>query len=62
MDLSEKSDGALLQSMLGEIAKALNEVKCAQGDITKATSRLSFLLVLANTLIQRNDLQKDDYK
>ena len=51
--LNEKTDLALLQSMVGEIAKAKNEISCAKADIEKATSRLSFLLVLAHKLIER---------
>lgn len=60
--LDRKTDDELLRSLLGEIAKARNEISCAQGDITKAQSRLGFLVVLANELIVRHDLQKDDYK
>jgi len=51
--LENKSDEALLQCMIAEIAKARNEVACATGDVAKANSRLGFLLVLANTLINR---------
>lgn len=51
--LDSKSDKELLQSMLGEIAKARNEITCAKGDIEKANNRLSFLLVLANKMIDR---------
>lgn len=54
--LDTKTDDELLRSVLGELAKTANEVKCAKGDLDKATSRLSFLLVLVNTLIER---QKD---
>lgn len=51
--LDKKSDDELLKSMLAELAKATNEIRCARGDLDKATSRLNFLLVLANTLIER---------
>lgn len=51
--LEEKSDKELTQSALAELAKMSNEIKCAQQDLHKATSRLSFLLVLINTLIKR---------
>jgi hypothetical protein len=60
--LDRKTDDELLRSLLGEIAKARNELTCALGDINKAQSRLGFLVVLANELIVRHDLQKDDYK
>ena len=57
--LDNKSDKDLLTSMLAEVAKCRNEIQCAQGDIAKAQSRLGFLLVLANTLINR---QSDDFR
>jgi hypothetical protein len=40
--------------MLAEIAKASNEIACAKRDIEKATSRMNFLVVLANNLINRS--------
>jgi hypothetical protein len=54
--LGNKTDKELLKSLLAEIAKAQNELKCARGDLDKAQSRISFLIVLANDLINR---QKD---
>lgn len=51
--LQSKTDKELLQSLLGEIAKASNELKCSLADVQKAQSRLGFVLVLANTLIER---------
>ena len=51
--LDEKTDKELTQSALAELAKMSNELKCAQQDLHKASSRLSFLLVLMNTLINR---------
>jgi hypothetical protein len=51
--LDKKTDDELYRTLVGEIAKARNEIECAKGDITKATSRLSFLLVVANTLLER---------
>lgn len=57
MDILDKlSDEELSQTMIAEIAKATNELKCARADIDKAQSRLKFLLVVAHTLINR---QKD---
>lgn len=52
--LDSKTDQQLLQSMIAEIAKATNEIRCARGDIDKAQGRIKFLLVLANTLIERH--------
>lgn len=51
--LDNKTDKELLQSLVAEIAKATNELKCARGDLDKAQSRIKFLLVLAHTLIER---------
>jgi hypothetical protein len=51
--LDSKSDKELLESLIAEIAKATNEIKCAKGDIEKAQGRIRFLLVVAHTLIQR---------
>ena len=51
--INNKSDKELLQSTIAELAKMSNELKCAQQDLNKASSRLSFLLVLINTLIKR---------
>jgi len=52
--LDTKTDVELLQSIIAESAKAGNEIACAKRDIEKATSRLSFLVVLANKMIERS--------
>lgn len=54
--IDDKNDKELLQSMLAEIAKASNEIKCARGDIEKAQSRIKFITLLTHELIDR---QKD---
>jgi hypothetical protein len=51
--LDQKTEDELLASLLAEVAKCTRELKCAQQDIDKATSRLGFSLVLINTLINR---------
>ena len=51
--LDNKSDKELLESLIQEIAKATNELRCAKADIDKAQSRIKFLLVLAHTLMNR---------
>jgi hypothetical protein len=57
MELLDKlRDEELTQTLIAEIAKATNEIKCAQADLNKAQSRLKFILVVAHTLIER---QKD---
>ena len=52
--LDKKTENEILRTMLAEIAKANNEVRCAKGDLDKAHNRLNFLLVLANKMIERN--------
>ena len=54
--LDSKTDQELLQSLIVEIAKTTNEIRCAKADIDKAQSRTKFLLVLAHTMLNR---QKD---
>jgi len=57
MDVLDRlSDQELTQTLIAEIAKATNEIKCAQADLNKAQSRLKFILVVAHNLIER---QKD---
>ena len=58
MDLiDQKSDDELVKSLLAEVAKATNELRCAQGDVTKSQSRLQFALVLLNNLIERKEIK-----
>lgn len=51
--LEKQSDQQLRASLLAEIAKSTNEIRCARRDIDKASSRLSFLTVIANEMIKR---------
>jgi hypothetical protein len=51
--IDNKNDRELLNSLLQEIAKASNELRCARGDIEKAQSRIKFATMIANTLINR---------
>jgi hypothetical protein len=51
--LDTKTDKELLESLIAEIAKCTNEIKCARGDLEKAQGRIKFLLVLAHTMINR---------
>jgi hypothetical protein len=53
--LDDKTDSELLKSLLEEVAKASSELRCAQQDMKKAQSRLSFVLVLTNQLINRKE-------
>ena len=56
--LNTKTEKELYQSMIQEAAKARNEIKCAEADIKKANSRLSFIVVLANELLNRDKKEK----
>lgn len=51
--LDSKNNVELYQSIIAESAKAMNEIRCAKADIEKATSRLKFVVMLANKLIER---------
>lgn len=51
--LENKTDEELLKSMLIESAKASNELKCIKNDAEKVSNRISFLLLLINTLADR---------
>ena len=43
----------LLKSVIVELAKASAELRCAQADLTKAKSRLSFAIAVANRLTEK---------
>ncbi len=51
--IDSKSDKELLESLIAEVAKASNEIKCAKGDIEKAQSRIRFINMVLHTLIDR---------
>lgn len=51
--LDQKTDKELEQSLLAEVAKASNELRCARQDLDKATGRLNFVLTVVNKLINR---------
>ena len=53
--LKTKTDKELLLSLLAEVAKAQNEIRCARADIEKAQNRIKFVLVLTNELINRKE-------
>lgn len=54
MDILEnKTNNELHDSLLAEIAKSSNEIKCAQRDINKALGRLQFAVLALNELINR---------
>jgi hypothetical protein len=51
--IDNKSDKELIESLIAEIAKANNEMKCARGDIEKAQGRIKFATMLLHKLIER---------
>jgi hypothetical protein len=52
--IDNKSTKQLLDSMVGELAKAQNEMRCAQRDTDKANKRISFCLAVINALQNRH--------
>jgi len=55
--IEDKTNLELAQSILAEVAKARNEIDCAQRDLKKAQSRISFLIVAANAMIERDKIK-----
>ena len=53
--VEDLSDKELSQTVLAEVAKAKNELNSAERDLQKAQSRLGFLIVLANEMINRGE-------
>tara|TARA_R110000824_G_scaffold148309_3_gene318015 strand:- start:5504 stop:5692 length:189 start_codon:yes stop_codon:yes gene_type:complete len=51
--LATKSNRSLELTMVAELAKSTNELRCAKRDIEKASGRLSFVTAVANELINR---------
>jgi len=50
----EDLDGvSIIQTLEGEVAKALNEIRHAEDDLNKAESRLKFTLALIHNLKNR---------
>lgn len=51
--LHQLSRQELSQTIIAEIAKANNEVKTAQADLSKAQNRMRFVLAVANEILDR---------
>jgi len=56
--LDNKRDIDLIEALLPEVAKAQNEIRCARNDLEKATNRLSFILLIVNKLIGRQEIER----
>lgn len=54
MDFNDLPCPDLLDSVIGEVAKSLNEVRHAQDDLNKAESRLKFTLAVLHNLKTRD--------
>lgn len=55
--VDSKSSEELARSMLAEVAKASAELRCAQGDVNKAQTRLQFCIAVINSMIQRQEIK-----
>jgi hypothetical protein len=53
MDFNDLDGPGIIQTLEGEVAKALNEIRHAEDDLSKAESRLKFTLALIHNLKQR---------
>jgi hypothetical protein len=51
--LQNKTDAELIRSLLAEVAKSTNEIRCAQTDVNKAQNRLNFAIAVLNELANR---------
>jgi hypothetical protein len=51
--VDQKTRQELMQSLVPELAKASNELRCAERDLAKARARLGFLVMVVNRLIDR---------
>lgn len=59
MDFNNLKNDEVLQTVVAEIAKALNEVRHAQDDLDKADSRLRFILAAVHNLRLRDKDRKE---
>lgn len=59
MDFNDLSRKDIIDSLVAETAKALNEVRHAQDDLNKADSRLRFILAALHNVRQRDTDKKD---
>lgn len=55
MDLEKYTDEELTRSIEAELAKALNELRCLQGDADKINGRLRFALAALHTIKDKKE-------
>lgn len=53
MIFDDKTDMEILLSLEAEVAKSLNEIRCAQRDLAQAETRLRFALTTVHYMKQR---------
>ena len=58
MDLHQYTDRQLVAVLEQECAKSLGEIRCAQGDLDKANSRMRFILAVIHTLKEKADTKE----
>lgn len=58
--LDDKTAEEILISLLAELAKTTNELRCCRQDVDKAQSRLRFCVAAINNLIERtqNEIER----
>ena len=54
MDFNDVPRNAMMESLIAEVAKAMNEIRHAQDDLDKADSRLRFILAAIHNLKNRD--------
>lgn len=55
MDLNQYSSEDLIKSVEAELAKALNELRCLQGDADKVNSRIRFCLAALHIIKDKKE-------
>jgi hypothetical protein len=54
MDFNDVPRTAMMESLIAEVAKAMNEIRHAQDDLDKADSRLRFIIAAIHNLKNRD--------
>ena len=55
MDLKDHNTEDLIKSIEAELAKALNELRCLQGDADKVNGRIRFALACLHTIKDKRE-------
>jgi len=54
-ELEDYTEQELIQSIEAELAKSMNELRCAQGDLSKSNGRLRFALAALYAIKNNKD-------